>query len=193
MTAPVLRETITAGLAGAFLLGRGKPEGLALMESTPEGVWRSFTAAFVCLPAFLAIRLFAWASIGAPSGGLLRALVAEVTGYTVAWVAFALLSLPLAQVWGRGAQWPRFIAAWNWTNVVQYLVLLALAVPAALGLPDRMAEVLMLFGLAYAIWLEWFVARHALGVEGSKAAMLVGVDLMLGLFLGGLIRTLSGG
>jgi hypothetical protein len=193
MTTPALRETVTAGLAGAFLLGRGKPEGLALMEATPEGAWRSFSAALLCLPAFLAIRFFAWASIGAPATGVLRALVAEVTGYTVAWVAFALISLPLVQAWGRGAQWPRFIAAWNWTNVVQYLVLLALALPSALGLPDGAAEVLTLLGLAYAIWLEWFVARHALGVDGTKAAMLVGADLMLGLFLGGLIRALSGG
>jgi hypothetical protein len=51
----------------------------------------------------------------------------------------------------------------------------------------------MLLGLGYAVWLEWFVARHALGVDGAKAAMLVGADLVLGLFLGGLIRTLSGG
>jgi hypothetical protein len=193
MTAPVMRETITAGLAGAFLLGRGRPEGLTLMETTEEGAWRSFAAAFICLPAFLAIRLFAWATDGAPSGGVFRALVAEVTGYTVAWVAFALVSLPIAQAWGRRAHWPRFIAAWNWTNVVQYLVLLALSLPSALGLPASVANVLMLLGLGYAVWLEWFVARHALGVDGAKAAILVGADLVLGLFLGGLIRTLSGG
>lgn len=188
-----MRLTITAGLAGAFLLGRGRPEGLALMEATPEGAWRSFVAAFVCLPAFLAIRFFAWAGIGAPEGGFGRALVAEVIGYAIAWVAFALVSLPLAQAWGRGAQWPRFIAAWNWSNVVQYLVLLALAVPGVLGLPDAIAQVLMLLALVYAIWLEWFVVRQALGVDRAKAALLVVSDLMLGLFLGGLIRTLSGG
>ena len=64
---------------------------------------------------------------------------------------------------------------------------------SALGLPESVAEVLMLLGLGYAVWLEWFVARHALGVDGAKAAMLVGADLVLGLFLGGLIRTLSEG
>lgn len=188
-----MRAVITAGLAGAFLLGRGKPEGLALMETTPEGAWRSFAAALVCLPAFLAIRFFAWATLGAPEGGFGRAFIAEVTGYAIAWAAFALASLPLAQAWGRGADWPRFIAAWNWTNIVQYLVLLALTLPGALGLPAGLAQLLSLVGLGYAIWLEWFVARHGLGVDGGRAAALVGLDLALGLFLGGLIQTLSEG
>ncbi|MGG5822893.1 hypothetical protein [Falsiroseomonas sp. HW251] len=163
------------------------------MENSPEGAWRSFAAAFVCLPAFLALRVLAWASLGLPSGGVLRSLTAEMIGYAVAWVGFALVSLALAQHWGKAAGWPRFIAAWNWTNVVQYVVLLALAVPAALGLPDVAAQVLTLVGLGYAVWLEWFVARTALGIDRSGAALLVVLDLTLGLFLGGLIRTLSGG
>jgi hypothetical protein len=162
------------------------------MEGTAEGAWRSFSAAFVCLPAFLAMRLFAWAGSGAPPGGVLRGLAAELIGYTIAWIGFALVSLPMAQGWGRRDAWPRFIAAWNWTNVVQYLVLLALAVPGALGAPAGLASALTLAGLGYAVWLEWFVARHALGVDGAKAALLVAVDLAIGLFLSGLIRTLSG-
>jgi hypothetical protein len=181
------------GLAGAFLLGRGRPEGLALMEDTPEGAWRSFFAGVICLPAFLAIRFFAWASLGGPEGGLLRPLAAEVIGYAIAWVAFALISLPMVQSWGRTPDWPRFIAAWNWTNIVQYLVLLALALPAALGVPNGIAQLLTLLGLAYAVWLEWFVARTALRLDGARCAALVGADLALGLFLGGLIRSVSGG
>jgi hypothetical protein len=184
---------LAAGLAGAFLLGRGRKEGLALMEATPEGAWRSFAAALVCLPAFLAIRFLAWASLGLPPGGLGRALVAEITGYVIAWFAFALISLPLAQAWGKGREWPRFIAAWNWTNVVQYIVLFALTLPGAVGLGGTVAQVLTLVGLAYAVWLEWFVVRAALGVNGGRAAALVAADLMLGLFLGGLIRVLSEG
>ena len=49
-----------AGLHGAFLLARGQARGLHYMEKTPEGAVRSFWAAAVCLPAFLALRLGAW-------------------------------------------------------------------------------------------------------------------------------------
>ena len=163
------------------------------MEDTPAGAWRSFSAALICLPAFIALRLFAWTSFGMPAGGFLRGIVAEMTGYAVAWTGFALISLPLAQGWGRTARWPRFIAAWNFSNVVQYLVLLALSVPGLLGLPAGPAQALTVLGLAYATWFEWFVARHALSVDGMRAAAMVGVDLALGLFLGGLIGTLSAG
>jgi hypothetical protein len=175
------------------LLGRGKPEGLALMESTPDGAWRSFAAALVCLPAFLAMRAFAWSDLGAPPIGVGRSLVAELSGYVIAWFGFALASLAIVQSWGRVALWPRFIAAWNWTNVLQYAVLLVLMLPGMLGLPLAFAQVLTLAGLAYALWLEWFVVRHALGVDGLRAAVPVAVDFVLGLFLSGLIRSLSGG
>lgn len=188
-----MRDVIVAGIAGALLLARGKPQGVALVETTPDGAWRSFAAALICLPALLAIRVLAWASFGAPEAGVLRALIAETTAYTIAWAGFALLSLPLAQAWGQVAAWPRFIAAWNWTNIVQYGLMLVLTVPAALGLPPSVVQVLTLLGIAYALWLEWFVARHALGVDGGRAAALVGLDLALGLFLAGLIRNLSGG
>lgn len=163
------------------------------MEDTPEGAWRSFAAALICLPAFLAVRLFAWGSVGAPAGGFLRALTAELIGYAIAWSAFALISLAIVQSWGRIAAWPRFMAAWNWTNVVQYVVLLVLTLPGAVGLPAGPSQVLTLVGLGYAVWLEWFVARHALGVDGGRATVLVVMDLVLGLFLGGLIGSLSGG
>jgi hypothetical protein len=163
------------------------------MEATPEGAWRSFLAAAICLPAFLALQSFAWGMSGPPEGGLGRALVAELTGYVAAWAGFALVSLAVARSWGRGEQWLRFICAWNWTNVVQYLVLLALMVPGGLGLGGWLAQGLVLAGLGYAVWLEWFVVRHALAVEGWRAASLVAVDLFIALAVGRLVEDLSGG
>lgn len=183
---------MAAGVLGAFLLARGKPQGLALMEATPDGAWRSFTAAAICLPAFLALRLFGWGA-AMPAGGTGRVLSAELIGYVIAWVAFALASLPLVRAWGREALWPRFISAWNWTNVVQYVALLAATLPAAFGAPAWLAQGAALAALGYAVWLEWFVARQALGVQPMQAAALVGLDLAIGLFLGGFIERLSRG
>jgi len=188
-----LRLAVTAGLVGAALLARGDKRGLALMESTPEGAWRSFMAAVICLPAFLALRFFTWADAPGTEGLFGRPLLAELIGFVLAWTVFALASRPIVQSWGKLAAWPRFITAWNWSNVVQYAVLLLLTVPGALGLPNAVGQVLLLVGLGYALWIEWFVVRSALEVTGRRAAALVAFDFALGLFLSGLVQRLSVG
>lgn len=161
------------------------------MEATPAGAWRSFAAAGLCLPAFFALRFLAWAPGGAPDGGLLVGLTAEFIGYVCGWAGFALATLPLAEATGRRAAWPRFIAAWNWANVVQYLVLLLMSVPGLLGLPGLLAHGLGLAALGYALWLEWFVTTRALNISGPRAAVFVVLDMMLGIFIGGLVGRLS--
>jgi hypothetical protein len=182
---------IEAGLRGAFLLARGRTDGLLLIDTSPAGAALSFWAAALCLPGFLALRLLAWAETGGPSLGIGRGLTAELLGYACSWAGFALASLPLAEAAGRRAEWPQFIAAWNWANVVQYLVLLALTVPALFGLPPLLAHGLGLAALGYALWFEWFVAKAALRIGGGRAVAFVLLDLLLGMFIGGLVGRLT--
>lgn len=186
-----MRLVISAGLAGAFLLARGRAEGLALMETTPAGAWRSFIVAAICLPAFLALRAFAWAQGGAGVEVLGRPLVAELITYVLGWTVFALASSWVSGLLGRGAAWPRFIAAWNWTNIVQYLLWLALAVPIAFGASGLVIQALTLAAFGYLIWLEWFTVRAALGVSGRQATAVVFLDLVIGVFLAGLAQRLA--
>ena len=72
----------------------------------------------------------------------------------------------LAQAAGRGAEWPHFIAAWNWSQVVQYLLLLAVSLPPLLGLPRPLASALAVATLGYQLWLVWFLARTTLRSPG---------------------------
>ncbi len=174
------------------MLARGQSHGLMLVEDTGLGARRSFWAAAICLPAFLALRLMAWAN-GAPAKGVAFALVAELVGYVIAWVGYALASLPMAQAAGRGKESAHFLAAWNWGNVVQYLVLLALTVPAMLGLPPTLSYGLGLAAFGYALWLEWFIAKEALKITGFRAVIFVLLDLLLGVFIGGFVAKLTGG
>jgi hypothetical protein len=164
---------------------------MALMEATPAGALRSFVAAAICLPAFLALRLLGWSTMEAPPEALARPLAAELIGYVYGWVLFALVSLALISAWGRAAQWPRFVSGWNWISVVQYLLQLGLAALLLLGLPGVLAQALTLVVIGYSLWLEWFMARAALGISGARATGLVVLDLGLGLFLATLVRQLS--
>lgn len=183
---------IAAGLRGAFLLARGHANGLSLIEDTPAGAARSFWAAALCLPGFLALRLFGWGMEGEPPAGLGLALAAELLGYVCAWAGFVLASLSLARAMGRQAAWPHFIAAWNWASVVQYLVWLALTLPIMPGLPPLLAQGVVLASLGYAFWLEWFVAKSALRIAGSQALAFVLLDLAVGIFIGTVVGRVSG-
>jgi hypothetical protein len=167
-------------------------DGIDAFDSTMEEARISFLSALLCLPVFLLLRL------GFPAPGLAgadpaRALAGDLIAYACSWAGFALASIPMADAMGRRALWPRFIAAWNWSNLVQYVVLGVLTMPAMLGMPAFIADSLGLLGLGYAIWLQWFVTRTALAVTGLRAAAFVAVDIGIAVFLSGLVARLAAG
>jgi hypothetical protein len=183
---------IEAGLRGVFMLARGQAHGAALIESTPEGAARSFWAAAICLPGFLALVFLDWAD-DPPAAGVGYALMVQLIAHAGGWAGFAVASHALAQAVGRGAEWPHFIAAWNWANVVQYLLLLlAVSLPPLLGLPRPLTSALALATLGYQLWLVWFLARTTLGGRGLAVAV-VGLDLLIGVVVAALVDALSGG
>ena len=175
-----------SALHGAFLLARGRADGLLLIAAPPEAEMavaaRSFWAAAVCLPAFLCLHLLDWASGGVPPAAG-RGLMLDLLGYVVGWVGFALLSHRLAGAMGRGALWPRFIAVWNWCNVVQYLMLVVAGLPALLGVPDLVAQTFWLVAMGWALWLEWYATRLALAIPARSAMALVALDFALGILV----------
>lgn len=126
------------------------------------------------IPVFVALRL-----LDADPLTPVR-VAAEVIGYVLSWTAFPLLSLRVAETTDRGPLWPGFIAAWNWANLAGYAALVT-AVGLAAVLPTVPGSAARLAAFGYALWLEWFVARHALQLDAGRAAALVGLDFLLGL------------
>lgn len=189
-----MQGRLGAGLRGAVFLARGNPAGLGLIDGSAEGALASFRTAWICLPGFLLLRLMGWSESGAPEAGPATGIAVELLGFVIGWAGFALASLQAADAVQRRNRWPLFIAAWNYTNVVQYAMLVLVGVvPSLLGLPAAMVQGLSLIALGYVLWLEWFVARVALGVPGLQAAGIVMIDVALSLFVAGLVAKLSAG
>jgi hypothetical protein len=174
------------GLQAAWRLARGKADGAAMLEQAPgsagELAARSFWAVPLCLPAFICLHLLSPVE-AADAAAPVRAFAMDLLGFVIGWVGFALISHRLTAVLGRGVLWPRFIAAWNWCNLLQYLFLLFAAIPSLVGMPDIVSETIWVVAMGWALWLEWFVTRLTLAVPGRTAAALVALDMSFGLLL----------
>jgi hypothetical protein len=175
----VFVRSIASGMHAAFLLARGRPEGLRYADSDLAGAARSFWAIAVALPAFMCLRLLGG------DGGVVPAhdFALDLLSYIIGWIGFALLSRPIAEAMGAAPHWPRFIVLWNWCNVVQYLLLVLASVPGLLGAPALVQEAVSLIAIGWALWLEWFAIKLALEVSTLAALGLLGLDLSIGLAL----------
>ena len=157
---------------------------MASFDGSTLEAQRSFWAAAICWPMFFVLGLVAGAR-ESPGTWMI-----EAVGFVVGWVAFALASHAMAGMAGKGREWPRFIAAWNWANIPQYAALVLLSAPAVV-LPAGIGQMLALVAVGYALWLEWFVTKQALGLDGPRAAMFVVLDVVIGLFVQGIAGRMS--
>ncbi len=166
---------LSAGLQAALRLARGHPDGMSRLQS-PEAPERDIAAtSFLALAASLPFEfLQGW--FGSSTG---HALLQDVMVAVVGWLAFAVVSHRVAVNAGRVALWPRYIAAWNWCSLLQSAVLTAGLATSLLGLPELLSETLVLVIVFWAIWLEYFVARVALGFGLWQAIAMVALDYAL--------------
>ncbi len=174
-------------LAGAFMLARGRVAGLAAFENTLPVAAYSFRAAAICLPIFMFFK----DQTSTPDDVVLTLFV-DLLLFAASWAGFALASLYLARALGVAEAWPRFIAAWNWSAVVQYLALAVLSLPGLLLGRGGLLDLGGLLALFFAVWMEWFVARHALRLSPLGAAGFVALDLGIAVFLGGFAARITG-
>jgi len=151
------------------LLARGRADGLRQFGDTPS----AFLASLAPLIAFPLVG----AGLMLAQGGGLPALTALLSTFC-ALLAPPVLSYEPARLWRREGQWLRFATAFNWCQwaiPVLAAVLLTLVYPAlAEAASTETAGVVVIAAVAgYALWLHWFLARHALMISGLRAALLV--------------------
>jgi hypothetical protein len=181
-----------SSLQGALLLARGKASGASLVESDAQGAVRSFWALPVCLPTIVCLRLMDWAGPGLPPDAA-HALARDLMVFIVSWLLYAVVTHQLAPRFGRAHRWPHFIAAWNWCNVIENLLLVFGGIPGLLGAPHVVDQVSQLVTMGWALWLEWYAIKLTFSSGPLLAAFLVLLDQAIGLVLAGMAFSLSGG
>ena len=178
-----LAATVGSGLHAALLFARGRSDALQFIEADPDGARRSFWALPIGLPAIVCLRLMNWVELGLPTRAG-HAIGLDLMSYTVGWLGFAVVTYHVVPLFGRGARWPRFIAAWNWCNVVENLLLVAGGIPGLLGVPPIIDQAAQIIAVGWALWIEWFAIKESLDTTALPAVLLVVLDLMIGLLMG---------
>jgi hypothetical protein len=156
-------------LRGILLLCRGRAAGFAEMGAGPE----AFLSSLAPLIAFPLVGCVLMLAQGKTADG-----ISDFLATLIALLAPPVISQAIARRWGREERWFRFATALNWCQWVLPLLAAVLVLIAGFmvqsGVPMRSAVILLCCVLlAYAFWLQWFLARRGLDLSALRAAGLV--------------------
>lgn len=175
---PRLAEILQA-LYGAWRFARLDRHAMHYFDLSHRGVVRSFWAAALCYPGFIALICLRLGDAALGQSSLGQIFVVETLGYIIGWTAFPLAILAFCRWIRREEQGFDFIAAYNWSQAVQTLVLVAVALLGKLLAPRLSADLDLASYLAV-LGYEWFIARVAIGAGGWIAGAVVALDFLLG-------------
>jgi hypothetical protein len=174
--------SVAAGMRGALMLARGRPEGVQLVGTDRTAAIRAFWAIPLCLPPVVCMRLLEWAQSRIPANAPL-ALGRYLLLFLVGWLSFVVISHHLARLLQREAQWPQFIAIWSYCSVIENTMVAIGSLPSALGVPPLVDEFCQLATIGWAFWLEWYAIKLSLRVAALTAVVLLTVDTGIGVLM----------
>lgn len=174
---PSPQETSYA-LYGVWRLARLDPGGLSYLEETEEAFWKSFFAAVICVPFYVVLVVLQLGQVEVAAGPL-KIVAVEAINYVISWVAFPLVAWHLCQMLNRQENYIRYIVAFNWSKVIQFLIFLPFVLAGAAGLFGELRGLVTLGATVLILAYIWYITKHALGIDGGPATGLVIVDLFI--------------
>jgi hypothetical protein len=176
---------ISKSIFGAWLLARFNRGGLNFFDNTVDAFWRSFWAAVVVMPASAILLTLAKSgtTIGVGAG---TAFFVHSIAYVIDWMAFPFAMFYVARMFNRDQAYCRYIAAYNWSAVLQITLMLIVVLTAASGiLPSVMGNWATIVALVFILIYKAFIAHVALQATWAGAAGIVFLDFCLSLMLEG--------
>jgi len=194
----VTADEVNRSFKGTLALLHSQAEGLKSFDMSERGFWRSFSAIWLTLPAYVVSLAFERQRLGLlqPDRSLLDSAWIDLVVALGHLASF--LALPLAMIWvARRFNLTRayvpFVIVTNWVTA---LGLLVLSVPAMLLLIGWATPSLAsFFTLAFAIIilrLQWFATKATLGLANLPALGIVLLGIVLNSCIGTITRTLLG-
>jgi len=172
-------QEIAQGIFGAWRLARFDRDGIRYFGTTPEAAIASFKAALLAAPIHVVLILLQtdWSRV---SVGAFGTLLIHSISFVADWTAFPLAMYYVARFCSRGQNYCRYLAAFNWAQVLQLALFLAVSAPVAAGLLPSWLGGLLIFGTLIAIFVYKGYIAHV-GLEATPPAIVGIVLLDLGL------------
>jgi hypothetical protein len=176
-----LPADIANALYGAWRLAHFDRGGIAFFGHDERAFWRSFIAPLIAYPAVIVFLLLGVGDADAATIDWLRIFLVETIAYVIGCTAFPLIVLPVTRFLGREALWLDFVVVYNWTQLVQNVVMVIAVAFSLIGLaPASLPGALIYLVYVFAFAYEGFVARVVLDITWPAAGMIVLIDLVLG-------------
>jgi hypothetical protein len=182
--------TVTTGIHAALRLAVGRADGAVLVSGDRQTIVRSFWSIAFCLPSVMCRLLMSWMVDGIPANAIHLA-GREVTVFILGWLVFVEVTHRLAPMIGGAERWGRFIAVWNWCNVIEGVLVVVGGLPGTFGAPAVIDQACELVTIGWALWLEWYATRVAFGVGALTAVGLVLLDQSIGIILASVATLVS--
>jgi hypothetical protein len=172
------RQEILYRLFGALQLARLDAGGAQYFEESPRVALRSFFAAVLVAPAFLATILLA-RETAPPADGIEIAAVLLLS-YSLLWTAYPMIAYRICQAIGREQAFFRYLAAGNWASVIARHFQLVVLIFIAGGLvPEVLTPLVELALRVCLLGYSWFICRSCLKVSGLAAAGFVVLEFVV--------------
>jgi branched-subunit amino acid transport protein AzlD len=175
---------VRLALVGALRLAKGDRGGLSCFDRSLDGFWRSFRAAVIAYPLYLMLLMMRVTIAEWERSGGLYIIVVETIAYVIAWVAFPLAMMTVTRWLNRSHRFFDFMVPYNWSQLPQSVLFVLVGLQAeSEAISAQPAQVIEIAAAIAVLVYEWFIARVALETTASAAALVVLVDLFLGVFI----------
>src|SRR5215469_3477707 len=104
---------VQLAIVGSLRLARGDRGGLSFFDRSVDGFWRSFRAAVIAYPLYLALLSMRVTDAEWERSGALLIATVETIAYVIAWVAFPLIMLTVTRWIGRANRFFDFMVPYN--------------------------------------------------------------------------------
>lgn len=174
---------IRRSLVASWQLFRGRADGLALLDRTVEGFWRSFAAILLVLPVN-AVTMLAVSRIDDTDQTVGHLILDGLPVLVTDWVAFPVLLALAARPLGVTGTYVSYVVARNWAApLAAALLMVPFLLEGAGWTSPPVTAFLSVISLGLVLRLHFVILRLALRTEIGPSAALVLADVIVTLVI----------